>query len=246
MNKPLIGISTCFEKQGAHYYHQAGDKYIAAISNVFNGLPLLIPAIGSKIHRQKLLESLDGILFTGSYSNIEPHHYGGPESDDGTKHDPKRDATMLPLIKDAVDFGVPILAICRGFQEMNVALGGTLHQKVHSVPDMMDHREDSTLDLDGQYGFSHKISITPHGVLDQISDDKKPWVNSVHWQGINQLANGLTVEATSQDGLVESFSVTDSPSFALAVQWHPEWQVMKTPFYKSIFEKFGDACITHG
>ena len=246
MNKPLIGISTCFEKQGAHYYHQAGDKYIAAISNVFNGLPLLIPAIGSKIHRQKLLESLDGILFTGSYSNIEPHHYGGPESDDGTKHDPKRDATMLPLIKDAVDFGVPILAICRGFQEMNVAMGGSLHQKIHRVSDMMDHREDSTLDLDGQYGFAHKISITPHGILDQISDDKKPWVNSVHWQGINQLGNGLTVEATSQDGLVESFSVTDSPSFALAVQWHPEWQVMKTPFYKSIFEKFGDACITHG
>ena len=82
--------------------------------------------------------------------------------------------------------------------------------------------------------------------MDKISDDKKPWVNSVHWQGINQLGNGLTVEATSQDGLVESFSVTDSPSFALAVQWHPEWQVMKTPFYKSIFEKFGDACITHG
>ena len=246
MNKPLIGISTCFEKLGAHYYHQAGDKYIAAISNVFNGLPLLIPAIGNKLHRQKLLESLDGILFTGSYSNIEPHHYGGPESDDGTKHDPKRDATMLPLIKDAVDSGVPILAICRGFQEMNVAMGGSLHQKIHRVSDMMDHREDSTLDLDGQYGFAHKISITPHGILDQISDDKKPWVNSVHWQGINQLGNGLTVEATSQDGLVESFSVTDSPSFALAVQWHPEWKVMKTPFYKSIFEKFGDACITQG
>lgn len=246
MNKPLIGISTCFEKQGAHYYHQAGDKYIAAISNVFNGLPLLIPAIGTKLHRQKLLESLDGILFTGSYSNVEPHHYGGPESDDETKHDPKRDATMLPLIKDAVDSGIPILAICRGFQEMNVALGGTLHQKIHKIPDMMDHREDSTLDLDGQYGFAHKISITPHGILDQISDDKKPWVNSVHWQGINQLGNGLTIEATSQDGLVESFSVTDSPSFALAVQWHPEWKVMKNPFYKSIFEKFGDACITHG
>ena len=129
---------------------------------------------------------------------------------------------------------------------MNVALGGTLHQKVHSVPDMMDHRADSNLNLEGQYGFAHEISITPHGILDQISGDKKPWVNSVHWQGINQLGNGLTVEATSQDGLVESFSVTDSPSFALAVQWHPEWQVMKTPFYKSIFEKFGDACITHG
>jgi putative glutamine amidotransferase len=129
---------------------------------------------------------------------------------------------------------------------MNVAMGGSLHQKIHRVSDMMDHREDSTLNLDGQYGFAHKISITPHGILDQISDDKKPWVNSVHWQGINQLGNGLTVEATSQDGLVESFSVTDSPSFALAVQWHPEWKVMKTPFYKSIFEKFGDACITQG
>jgi len=246
MTKPIIGISTCYEQQGMFNYHQTGEKYITAVINAIDGFPILIPALADKLDSDQLLATVDGIMLTGSYSNVEPHNYNGNDSKPNTKHDPRRDATILPLITDAVDAGIPLLAICRGFQEMNVAMGGSLHQKIHRVSDMMDHREDSTLDLDGQYGFAHKISITPHGILDQISDDKKPWVNSVHWQGINQLGNGLTVEATSQDGLVESFSVTDSPSFALAVQWHPEWKVMKTPFYKSIFEKFGDACITHG
>jgi len=245
MSKPIIGISTCFEKQGAHNYHQTGHKYITAISDVFNGFPLLIPSLGNKLDRQKLFEIVDGLLFTGSYSNIEPHNYGGKPSDSGTKHDSNRDKTILPLIPEAIDAGIPILAICRGFQEMNVAYGGSLHQKVHEVNGMTDHREDSSKDLNGQYDIAHKVKIAPHGILDQISDEKEPMVNSVHWQGVDQLGNGLKVEGTAPDGLVEAFSVYDSHSFALSVQWHPEWKVMEDLFYKSIFKKFGDACLKH-
>ena len=245
MSKPLIGITTCFEKQGAHYYHQTGDKYIFAVINAMDGLPILIPSVGDKLQTNQLLDMVDGLLFTGSYSNIEPHQYDGNPIDGETKHDPNRDATTLPLIPEAIDAGVPVFAICRGCQEMNVAFGGTLHEKVHEVPNMMDHREDSTLDLEGQYDFAHSISLVQDGILDRISDENEPRVNSVHWQGIDKLGDGLTVEATAQDGLVEAFSVTDARSFALAVQWHPEWKVMDTPFYKSIFERFGDACLTH-
>ena len=245
MSKPIIGITTCFEKQGAHDYHQTGDKYISAVINAVGGLPILIPAVGDKLQIDQLLDTVDGLLLTGSYSNIEPHQYNRHPSDGETKHDPNRDATTLPLIPEAIDAGVPVFAICRGCQEMNVAFGGTLHEKVHEVPNMMDHREDSTLDLEGQYGFSHKINIVPHGILDQISDEKEPMVNSVHWQGVDQLGNGLRVEGTAPDGLVEAFSVYDSHSFALAGQLHPEWKVMENLFYKSIFKKFGDACLKH-
>ena len=239
---PIIGISTCFEKQGGHYYHQTGDKYITAISNVFRGLPLLIPALGNKLDRKKLLEQLDGILFTGSYSNIEPHHYDGPVLEKNIKHDPQRDATTLPLIPEAINAGIPVLAICRGFQEMNVAYGGSLHQNIHEVAGLADHREDSEMNLDGQYGFAHPLKLTPNGILDQLSDDQTPLVNSVHWQGIDQLGDGLVVEAMAPDGLIEAFSVKNASSFALAVQWHPEWKVTETPFYKKIFQWFGNAC----
>ena len=245
MSKPLIGITTCFEKQGAHYYHQTGDKYIFAVINAMDGLPILIPSVGDKLQTDQLLDMVDGLLFTGSYSNIEPHQYDGHPIDGKTKHDPQRDATTLPIIPEAIDAGIPVFAICRGCQEMNVAFGGTLHQMVHEVDSMMDHREDSALDLEGQYDFAHSISLVQDGILDRISDENEPRVNSVHWQGIDKLGDGLTVEATAQDGLVEAFSVTDARSFALAVQWHPEWKVMDTPFYKSIFERFGDACLTH-
>ncbi|HIB33201.1 MAG TPA: gamma-glutamyl-gamma-aminobutyrate hydrolase family protein [Candidatus Marinimicrobia bacterium] len=245
MSKPVIGISTCFEKQGHHNYHQTADKYVAAVLNTVDGLPLLIPALGDKLHREKLLETVDGLLLTGSYSNIEPHHYSEGTSVENSKYDPNRDATTLPLIPGAIDAGIPIFAVCRGFQEMNVAFGGSLHQNVHRVSGMLDHREDSSLDVEEQYEFAHPIIITKNGVLDKLTGEKEPMVNSLHWQGIDQLGKGLNLEALAPDGLIEAFSVDDAKTFALAVQWHPEWKVMETPFYQTIFETFGAACINH-
>jgi putative glutamine amidotransferase len=189
----------------------------------------------------ELLARLDGLMFTGSPSNVEPHHYSGPPSDPGTLHDPARDATTLPLIRKAVAAGVPVLGICRGFQEMNVAFGGTLHQKVHEVEGKLDHREDHSSELDVQYGPAHEVILETQGLLHKLAGSERLTVNSLHAQGIDRLGAGLSIEARALDGLVESFRVEQAASFAVAVQWHPEWRVMSNPFSRSLFAAFGAA-----
>jgi putative glutamine amidotransferase len=242
MIKPIVGISTCFEKQGQFTYHQTGDKYITAVVNAINGFPILIPSLADKLDLTQLLSTVDGIMLTGSYSNIEPHHYNGPTSKPNTKHDARRDETILPLITEAVEFGVPLLAICRGFQEMNVAYGGSIHQEVHHAKGMNDHRPDTKQNINVQYDFSHRVALTENGVLAKLTDEENPLVNSVHWQGINKLGKNLDIEAVAPDGLIEAFSVKNAKNFALGVQWHPEWKVMEIPFYKAILEAFGKTC----
>lgn len=240
--KPLIGISCCTSQLGLHPFHIVGEKYILGVVDGAGGLPLLIPALGEQLGFDQLLATLDGILFTGSPSNVEPHHYNGQPSLEGTQHDAQRDATTLPLIKAAIARGVPVLCICRGFQEMNVAFGGTLHQRLHDVDGFIEHRENKDQPVDQQYGLSHEVHIEPGGLLYELSGCGSAQVNSLHTQGIDQLAPGLRPEATAPDGLVEAFSVSQASSFALGVQWHPEWKVKENTFYLSIFKAFGDAC----
>src|SRR5271167_4701934 len=146
--KPLIGIPADRRLIRKHYFHMVGEKYIAAVSVGAAAVPVLVPALGIGLDWPALLEVCDGLLFTGSETNVEPHHYGGPASEPGTLHDPNRDATTLPLIPRAVAAGLTVVAICRGFQEMNVAYGGTLWQRVPEVPGQIDHREDETKSLD--------------------------------------------------------------------------------------------------
>lgn len=240
--KPLIGISCCSSQLGLHPFHIVGEKYILGIVDGADGLPLLIPALGEQLNFDQLLDTFDGILFTGSPSNIEPHHYNGQSSVEGTHHDAKRDATTLPLIKAAIDRGVPVLCICRGFQEMNVAFGGTLHQRLHEVAGFIEHRENKDQPVEQQYGLSHEVHIEPGGLLYELSGRGSAQVNSLHTQGVDQLAPGLRPEATAPDGLIEAFSVSQASNFALGVQWHPEWKVKENTFYLSIFKAFGDAC----
>ncbi|HVH83507.1 MAG TPA: gamma-glutamyl-gamma-aminobutyrate hydrolase family protein, partial [Steroidobacteraceae bacterium] len=159
----------------------------------------------------------------------------------GTLHDPARDATTLPLIRHAVDSGVPVLGICRGFQEMNVAFGGTLHQRLHEVPGLLDHRDDESQPLEVQYGPAHDVTLEPGGVLRSLADGDRIRVNSLHSQGIERLGAPLAVEARAPDGVIEAFRVRAAASFALAVQWHPEWQVMTNPFSRVLFAAFGKA-----
>ena len=168
-----------------------GEKYIEAVAAGANAVPVLIPALGSEIDLPSLLDACDGLLLTGSASNVEPHHYGGPASEPGTLHDPNRDATTLPLIPRAVAAGLPVLAICRGFQEMNVAYGGTLHQRLHEVPGYLDHREDESTPLDVQYGPAHEVLLEPGGLLRKIAGQDRLQVNSLHWQGIETLGKDL-------------------------------------------------------
>lgn len=237
---PLIGIPTDRTQIGLHPFVAVGEKYVRAVVDGAGGIPLLWPALSPPLDPAVLLETVDGLLLTGAVSNIEPHHYSDEPSWEGNLHDSARDATTLPLVGAALAAGVPMLAVCRGFQEVNVALGGTLHQKVHAVPGLMDHREDQQASLDVQYGPAHAVTLAPGGLLAALGGAQQQ-VNSLHGQGIRRLADDLVVEATAPDGLVEAFRHAGD-TFLLGVQWHPEWKLTQNPFYAGIFRAFGDAC----
>ena len=239
--RPLIGIPADRRTLALHPFHVVGEKYARAVLDAAGGLPLLIPSLAEELGMDELLERLDGVVFTGSPSNVEPHHYSGPASAPGTLHDPARDATTLPLIRKAVTAGIPVLGICRGFQEMNVAFGGTLHQRVHEVEGKLDHRDDESQPLEIQYGPAHEIILEAEGKLRALAGSERVTVNSLHSQGIDRLGAALTAEAHAPDGLVEAFRVRDAQRFAMAVQWHPEWQVMSNPFSRALFAAFGAA-----
>ncbi|UXK07662.1 gamma-glutamyl-gamma-aminobutyrate hydrolase family protein [Shewanella putrefaciens] len=239
---PLIGVIACNQQLGSHPFNIVGEKYLLGVVDGAKGWPLVIPSLGHDSPIDSILARLDGILFTGSPSNVEPRHYAGQPSETGTHHDPKRDATTLPLIHAAIAAGVPVLGVCRGFQEMNVAFGGSLHQKLYEVAGLIEHRENENAALEVQYGPSHSITVEPGGVIYEAWGRNSAEVNSVHTQGVARLGVGLRPEAYAPDGLVEAFSVIDTKEFALGVQWHPEWKVAENPFYLSIFNAFGDAC----
>ena len=239
--RPLIGIPADRRMVGAHPFHMVGEKYARAVLEAAQAVPVLIPSLAEELRFEELLERLDGLVFTGSPSNVEPHRYQGAPSAPGTLHDPARDATTLPLIRKAVAAGVPVFGICRGFQEMNVAFGGSLHQKVHEVPGRLDHRDDESQPLEVQYGPAHDVLLEPGGLLHALAMGDRIRVNSLHSQGIDRLGADLDMEARAPDGLVEAFRVRSAQRFALAVQWHPEWQVMSNPFSRALFAAFGAA-----
>ena len=239
-HKPLIGIPADRRILGPHPFHCVGEKYIAAVADAADATPVLIPSLGER-DLDDLLSELDGILLTGSPSNVEPHRYSGTAGDPDTLHDPHRDETTLSLIPRAIAAGLPLFAVCRGFQEMNVAFGGTLWQKVQDVPGMRDHREDKEQPLDAQYAPAHEVELVRGGYLHGLAGSDRVVVNSLHSQGVQTLGGNLEIEARAPDGLIEAFRVGNAPGFALAVQWHPEWQVLKNPFSHAMFAAFGDA-----
>ncbi len=226
---------------GVHPFHAVGEKYIRAVAEAAGAIPFLIPALADLVGNEEILERVDGILFTGSPSNVEPHHYAGNPSEPGTLHDPHRDAITLPLIPRAVETGIPVFGVCRGFQEMNVAFGGSLHQKLQDIPGNLDHREVGTEPLEVQYGPAHDVILEPGGLLRALAGADKVRVNSLHSQGVDRLADTLVPEARAPDGVVEAFRVRNAPRFAVAVQWHPEWQAMSNPFSRALFAAFGAA-----
>lgn len=240
-HRPIIGIPADRRMIGPHPFHAVGEKYIDAIARAADAIPLLIPVLEPQLDIGELLARVDGIFFTGSPSNVEPRHYAGPPSDPGTWHDPHRDATTLPLIPAAVASGVPILGVCRGFQEMNVAFGGTLYQKVHEQSGFLDHREDPAQTLDAQYAPAHEVIIESASALHAMAGEARPRVNSLHSQGVERLGNDLVVDARAPDGLIEAFHVKSAPQFAMAVQWHPEWRVLTNTFSRELFAAFGRA-----
>lgn len=238
---PVIGIPACMRKINERLIHTVNDKYPSALIDATGCLPVLIPAVGSKLDLCTLLDRLDGLLLTGSPSNVHPSRYGGAASHPETLHDPERDATTLPLIREAIARDLPVLAICRGIQELNVALGGTLHQRVHELPGRLNHRSQKD-SPGGPYGPAHSVALTPGGLLAKLAGTTEVMVNSLHSQGIDRPAPKLRVEAVAPDGQIEAVSLPGA-RFVVGVQWHPEYRVLENPLSSALFSAFARACL---
>jgi putative glutamine amidotransferase len=237
---PLVGIPSCLRVVNQRVLHGVDDRYPSAVIDAAGCLPVLIPAIGSKVDVCMLLDRLDGLLLTGSPSNVHPSHYGAEPTHPEILHDPARDATTLPLIREAIRRDMPLLAICRGVQELNVALGGTLHQQIQEVPGRLNHRSrrDSP---DGPYGLAHSVTLTAGGLLITLAGAAEVMVNSLHSQGIDRPAPGLRIEAVAPDGQIEAVCFPEA-RFVVGVQWHPEHKAVGNPFSSALFSAFAKAC----
>jgi putative glutamine amidotransferase len=233
----VVGIPACATVANERPVHTTPARYAAAVMGGVGGVPIMIPPVGEA--QLALLDRIDGLLVPGSPSNVHPSHYDGGDSETPDKHDPARDATTLPLIRAAIARGMPVLAICRGIQELNVALGGTLIQQVHETPGRMDHRGGPGT-LEQKYGPKHPISAT--GRLADIVGARAFVVNSLHGQAIDRPAPGLVIEAYAPDGTIEAVSMPEARGFVLGLQWHPEWRYAEIPASVSIFHAFGEAC----
>lgn len=240
--QPIIGVISDRRILGHHAFQVQGEKYLRAVVAGSGGLPLGIPCLGEGFDSPGILDAFDGLLLTGSPSNVEPHHYRGAASAAGTMHDAERDLLAFVLIPAAIRAGLPLLAICRGYQELNVAFGGSLHQDLQAVPGYGRHREDKGQPVEVQYAPAHEVRFVAGGLLARITARDSAQVNSLHGQGIDRLGEGLVVEALAPDGLIEAIVVADAPGFTLGVQWHPEWRVQESEVSMAIFQAFGDAC----
>ena len=248
--RAMVGISCCMKAFGtfATPNHAASDSYVRCTLGPVGGVPVLLPAAGEALV-PALLPRLDGLILTGSRSNVHPGHYEGPAHAEGTPEDPQRDATTLPLIRAAIAAGLPVLAICRGFQELNVALGGSLDQRIQDLPGRIDHSTPSDQKLPKlRTGKAHAVRVAPEGMLSRIwTSSGLPWraeavaVNSLHNQGVKRLAPRLVAEAWAPDGTIEAVHLADAPGFVLGVQWHPEYDWEEDALSRALFEAFGIA-----
>ena len=247
-SRPLmIAVSACRKGTGIGAYNYVGGKYTDAVVAMMGALPVIVPALSAgdgdlDTALDRYLAVIDGLLLTGSPSNVEPKHYGGGATLPDDISDPARDATTLTLVPKAIAADIPVLGLCRGIQEINVALGGTINPAVHKTPGRFDHRSDKTVAQEVRYEPAHEVTLDPGGLLFGRLQTPKIAINSLHGQAIDQLAPDLVVEAEADDGTVEAVRHRDPGRFCYAVQWHPEWQPQNHTAYQAIFAMFADAC----
>jgi putative glutamine amidotransferase len=245
-SKPVVGIPASVRLlEFAMPFHGTGDQYLRAVRDEVGARVFTIPGLADIDNALGLLDMIDGVLLTGSFSNIHPSTYREPIATPGGFYDEQRDAVTLPLIHAALERAVPIFGICRGMQELNVALGGTLHQVLHEAPGKDDHRSNESLPLEAQFGPAHEIEILPGGVLGSLIPERRVLVNTAHMQGVSCVADGLRVEAVSNDGAVEALSVEAARTFAVGVQFHPEWGTQGHNLYRQLFAAFRAAVWAH-
>ncbi|GAA0525457.1 putative glutamine amidotransferase [Rhizomicrobium palustre] len=240
MARPVVGLICDRRRIDDEDVHLVLEQYITTVRDGAGALPLLIPVLDTPLDADDIFASVDGLLFTGSPSNVEPLHYGGPPAREPKNEDKYRDRLTLNLIRAAIEAMVPSFCICRGLQELNVALGGTLYQQVQEVPGRMDHREDPKMPEEVQWGPSHDVTVTKGGMLDGLLETKTFAVNSLHGQGIDRLAPPLREEAHAPDGQIEAVSLKNPQGFLLAVQWHPEWRWAEDAVSRKLWQHFAE------
>lgn len=240
IRRPLVGLVCDRFFVGEHDLHSAKHSYIRALMSCSRVSPVLIPATQDMNSLEGYLDGVSGLLFPGGASNVEGRRYGGA-TDVDMLVDPDRDHVALELMRGAGARGMPFLAICRGFQEMNVAFGGTLLTDIHAAGHAADHLEDPDEDLAARYRYKHTIDLCVGGKLAALTGEQRVRVNSLHRQGVAQLAPPLAVEARAPDGLIEAYRL-DGHDFAIGVQWHPEVTVDSDGMSRSLFEAFGASC----
>jgi len=245
MGRPLVGIV------GNHYLideqypaQAAGEMNITAISKVAKAVSVIIPSIPDNSSIEELMEIFDGFLFTGGRPNVHPNFYGQEETPAHGVFDLNRDALTLPLIRKCFEMGKPILGICRGFQEFNVAFGGTLHAEIRELPGRINHRMPPDGTLEEKFAIRHKINFCKGGYFEQICGSNEVLVNSLHGQGIDKPGRNIFLEGYAPDGTPEALCVKGSKNFCIAVQWHAEWNAESDPVSRSIFSTFGDSMRT--
>lgn len=249
MRKPIVGIPSCVREVEHRPFHGVGERYINAAMVAMNATPIIIPALGKNEavadYVQQYLDLVDGLFITGSFSMVAPDRYGEELACKEFLLDYKRDATTIPLLLAAIERGIPLLCICRGIQELNVALGGTLYQNINdlSAEENLNHFDkgiDAPQNI--RFGPAHPVELVEGGYLASISPlGRAFWVNSLHTQAIRTLGTGLAVEAISPDGVIEAVRATNATNFAVGIQWHPEWKVEEHPFSRALFNAFAEA-----
>ncbi len=245
MFQPLVAVSTDVRQFDNYTWHAVPKQYLEAAIAGAGVLPVLVPSFGERLDLDSLLASVDGVMLTGSKSNVHPSLYGEEATEANGPYDEARDATTLPLIRKAIERGVPLLAICRGIQELNVALGGTLASEIQEREGALDHRAPVSDKQDERFAIRQKVSIKPGSCLAGVFGAGEIMVNSVHRQAIDRPARRLVIEAVAEDGTVEAVSVEGAPAFAVGVQWHPEYWVHADSNSAKIFGAFGDAVRAH-
>jgi putative glutamine amidotransferase len=242
MRKPVVGIIANFHLFHEQYPAQAtGNMNIEAIAQVAGAIPMIVPAVPDCVDIDEIMGVCDGFLFTGGVSNVHPEEYGHEPTEAHGTFNRDRDRVTLPLIRACVEAGQPVLGVCRGFQEFNVAMGGTLHPEIRDLPGRMNHRMPLEGTLEERFAHRHHVQILPDSRFARIFGCDKVLVNSLHGQGIDEPGRRVIVDGCTSDGTAEAITIRDAPGFAMAVQWHPEHNATLDVVSKPLFEAFGDA-----
>ncbi|GAA6161611.1 gamma-glutamyl-gamma-aminobutyrate hydrolase family protein [Ruegeria sp. HU-ET01832] len=242
MPRPIVGIiGNSYLLDDQYPTHAGGTMNSDAVANVSGCLPMLIPADPRYVSVEELLDVCDGFLLTGARPNVHPEEYGECATDAHGDFDRARDAIALPLVRACVERGQPFFGICRGFQEVNVAMGGTLYPEIRDLPGRMNHRMPPDGTLEEKFALRHIVTLSEGGVFHRLMDATEVMTNTLHGQGIKTVGHRVVVDGHAPDGTPEAIYIEDAPGFTLSVQWHPEWDAENDPVSRPLFKAFGQA-----